>query len=314
MAHCEASVARESPRPWLKLSIDAERSAEREIAMIDRIELRGLRLMTIVGVLDHERQAAQPLELDITMHLDLSEACRTDDLDDTVHYGDVCETIEKVAAQQHDLLLERFAGRVAEAVLEQPRVEAVDVSVRKLRPPVPSALETSGVTIHRTRAGSVALDAGHHRAILALGSNLGDRAGYLRFATRHLGHLVAESEVYETAPVGGPDDQGSYLNMVIAIDTPLDPFALLRRCQRVEAGAGRERKVHWGPRTLDVDVLFYDDVTMSSPGLAIPHPRINERGFVLAPLHDVAPDRVPANWAALAADGGVTAIGRLDVV
>jgi dihydroneopterin aldolase / 2-amino-4-hydroxy-6-hydroxymethyldihydropteridine diphosphokinase len=282
--------------------------------MIDRIELRGLRLMTIIGVLDHERQGPQPLELDITMHVDLTDACQTDELDDTVNYGDMCETIEKVAAQQHDLLLERFAGRVAEAVLDQPRVEAVDVVVRKLRPPVTSALETSGVAIHRTRAGSVSIDAGHHRAILALGSNLGDRAGYLRFATRHVGHVVAQSDVYETAPVGGPDNQGAYLNMVVAIDTALDPFALLRRCQRVETAAGRERKVHWGPRTLDVDVLFYDDVTMQSPGLNIPHPRINERGFVLAPLHDVSPERVPANWSDLVREGGVTAIGRLDVI
>jgi dihydroneopterin aldolase / 2-amino-4-hydroxy-6-hydroxymethyldihydropteridine diphosphokinase len=282
--------------------------------MIDRIELRGLRLMTIIGVLDHERQGPQPLELDITMHVDLTDACQTDELDDTVNYGDMCETIEKVAAQQHDLLLERFAGRVAEAVLDQPRVEAVDVVVRKLRPPVTSALDTSGVAIHRTRAGSVSIDAGHHRAILALGSNLGDRAGYLRFATRHVGHVVAQSDVYETAPVGGPDNQGAYLNMVVAIDTALDPFALLRRCQRVETAAGRERKVHWGPRTLDVDVLFYDDVTMQSPGLNIPHPRINERGFVLAPLHDVSPERVPANWSDLVREGGVTAIGRLDVI
>jgi dihydroneopterin aldolase / 2-amino-4-hydroxy-6-hydroxymethyldihydropteridine diphosphokinase len=282
--------------------------------MIDQIVLRGLRLMTVVGVLDHERQTAQPLELDITMHVDLSEACRSDDLDDTVNYGAVCETIEQVAAEQHDLLLERLAGRIADAVLEQPRVEAVDVALRKLRPPVASALETSGVTIHRTRAGSVSLDAGHHRAILALGSNLGDRVEYLRFATRHLGQIVAQSQVYETAPVGGPDNQGAYLNMVVALDTTLDPYALLRRCQRVETAAGRERKVHWGPRTLDVDVLFYDDVVLSSPGLAIPHPRINDRGFVLAPLHDIAPDSVPSNWAALASEGGVTAIGRLDVL
>jgi dihydroneopterin aldolase / 2-amino-4-hydroxy-6-hydroxymethyldihydropteridine diphosphokinase len=282
--------------------------------MIDRIELRGLRLMPVIGVLDHERQAPQPIEVDVTLHVDLTDACQTDELDDTVHYGEVCETIEKIAHQRHDLLLERFAGRIAEAILDsQPRVEAVDLKVTKLRPPIPSDVATSAVAIHRSRAGTVALDAGHHRAILALGSNLGDRAGYLRFATRHLGNVVAESEVYETDPIG-PGEQGAYLNMVVAVDTSLDPFALLRRCQRVEAAAGRERKVHWGPRTLDVDVLFYDDVTMNSPTLVIPHPRIIDRGFVLAPLHDVAPERTPANWKQLADDGGVRAIGRLDVV
>ena len=111
-----------------------------------------------------------------------------------------------------------------------------------------------------------------HRAIVALGSNLGDREGYLRFALGELGGVVAQSQVFETDPVGGPDEQGAYLNMVVAVDTPLDPFAFLRRCQRIEAGALRQRIVHWGPRTLDVDVLFYDDVTMSSPELTIPHP------------------------------------------
>lgn len=282
--------------------------------MIDRIELRGLRLLTIVGVLDHERQAPQPLELDITLHADLTDACESDDLDDTVNYGEVCDIVEKVAAQHHDLLLERLAGRLAEAIFVHPRVEAVDIAIRKLRPPIPSDVATSGVTIHRKRLGSISFDAGHHRAILALGSNLGDRVGYLRHAVRNLGHVVAQSQVYETAPVGGPDDQGAYLNMVVVIDTPLDPFALLRRCQRVEASAGRVRKIHWGPRTLDVDVLFHDDVRLDSPGLVIPHPRINQRRFVLAPLSEVAPDRVPNGWETWLPDDAIRALGPLDVI
>jgi dihydroneopterin aldolase/2-amino-4-hydroxy-6-hydroxymethyldihydropteridine diphosphokinase len=282
--------------------------------MIDRIELRGLRLVTIVGVLDHERQSPQPLELDIVLHVDLTDACNSDELDDTVDYGAVTELVEKIAAQHHDLLLERLAGRVAEAVLEQPRVEEVEVTVRKLRPPLPSDIATSGVHIRRSRVGAVALDAGHHRAILALGSNLGDRAGFLRHAVRHAGVLVAQSQVYETAPIGGPGGQGPYLNMVIAVDTPLDPYALLRRNQRIEASAGRERKVHWGPRTLDIDILFYDDVRIDSPGLVVPHPRITERRFVLAPLAEVAPERVPEGWEQRVPDDGVRAIGRLDVV
>lgn len=284
------------------------------IPMIDRIELRGLRLVTIIGVLDHERQSPQPLELDITLHTDLTDACQNDELDDTVNYGEVCEIVEKVAAQHHDLLLERLAGRLAEAILALPRVEEVDIVVRKLRPPIPSDVATSGVSIRRTRVGTIPFDGGHHRAILALGSNLGDRAGYLRHAVRNLGHIVAQSQVYETAPVGGPGDQGAYLNMVVVVDTPLDPFALLRRCQRVEASAGRERKVHWGPRTLDVDILFHDDVRLDSPGLTVPHPRINERRFVLGPLSEVAPDRVPAAWMTSLPPDPIRVLGRLDVI
>jgi dihydroneopterin aldolase / 2-amino-4-hydroxy-6-hydroxymethyldihydropteridine diphosphokinase len=282
--------------------------------MIDRIELRGLRIVTVIGVLDHERQSPQPLELDITLHTDLTDACQNDELDDTVNYGEICELVEKVTAQHHDLLLERLAGRLAEAILAQPRVDEVEITVRKLRPPIPSDVATSGVTIRRTRLGTIPFDAGHHRAILALGSNLGDRAGFLRHAVRNLGHVVSQSQVYETAPVGGPDDQGAYLNMVVVVDTPLDPFALLRRCHRVEASAGRERKVHWGPRTLDVDILFHDDVRLDSPGLTLPHPRINERRFVLAPLSEVAPDRVPAGWQDSLPPDPIRVLGPLDVI
>jgi 2-amino-4-hydroxy-6-hydroxymethyldihydropteridine diphosphokinase len=107
---------------------------------------------------------------------------------------------------------------------------------------------------------------------------------------------VAMSQVFETAPVGGPDDQGAYLNMVVQIETPLDPYALIRRCQRIEANALRQRIVRWGPRTLDVDLLFYDDVTIASEALTVPHPRIFERRFVLAPLSEVAPELCPAGW------------------
>ena len=104
------------------------------------------------------------------------------------------------------------------------------------------------------------------------------------------------SQVYETEPVGGPDAQGPYLNMVVRIETALDPFALLRRCRRIEQAALRQRVVHWGPRTLDVDVLFFDDVRISSEELTIPHPRIGERRFVLTPLAEIAPELCPPDW------------------
>ena len=106
----------------------------------------------------------------------------------------------------------------------------------------------------------------------------------------------AVSQVFETDPVGGPDDQGAYLNMVVAVRTALDPFAFLRRCRQIEAEALRQRQVRWGPRTLDVDILFFDDMSIDSPDLIVPHPRINERRFVLAPLAEVAPERCPVGW------------------
>jgi 2-amino-4-hydroxy-6-hydroxymethyldihydropteridine diphosphokinase len=137
------------------------------------------------------------------------------------------------------------------------------------------------------------------RAYLALGSNLGDRQAHLRLGVDALARVpgvevLAISRVYETAPVGGPP-QDQYLNAVVAIETNLEPIPFLRRCQAIEELAQRERAERWGPRTLDVDILLMGDCVMDVDDLTIPHPRMWERGFVLAPLRDVAPDLVDAN-------------------
>jgi 2-amino-4-hydroxy-6-hydroxymethyldihydropteridine diphosphokinase len=134
------------------------------------------------------------------------------------------------------------------------------------------------------------------RAYLALGSNLGDRQAHLQFAVDELARhadveVVAVSGVYATAPVGGPE-QDEYLNAVVAVDTTLAPHDLLHVAQAVEAAAKRVRDVRFGPRTLDVDVLLYDDVTLDDTDLTVPHPRMWERDFVLVPLRDVAPELV----------------------
>ena len=134
------------------------------------------------------------------------------------------------------------------------------------------------------------------RAHLALGSNLGERLANLQGAVDGLAAtdgitLVALSAVYETDPVGGPV-QDDYLNAVVEVTTTLEPHDLLAVCGRLEQAAHRVRIERWGPRTLDVDVLLIDDLTIDTPDLEVPHPRMWERTFVLAPLHDVAPDLV----------------------
>ncbi len=264
--------------------------------MHDRIEINGLTVTTVVGALPHEREIAQPLRIDLALVVDLHDAGRSDELGDTVHYGEVAEQIAAVARENKDVLLERLADRIAEVAVAFDRVEAVELTVTKLRPPIAEHVDTTAVRVRRTRADFGLAARSSHRAIVALGSNLGDRWQYLARAVDELGDVVAMSQVFETDPVGGPDEQGAYLNMVVTVDTPLDPFAFVRRCQRIEAAALRQRTVHWGPRTLDVDVLFYDDVSIASPELTIPHPRIAERRFVLAPLAEVAPERCPAGW------------------
>ncbi|MBV8691094.1 MAG: 2-amino-4-hydroxy-6-hydroxymethyldihydropteridine diphosphokinase [Actinobacteria bacterium] len=127
------------------------------------------------------------------------------------------------------------------------------------------------------------------RAFLALGSNLGDRWALLERAVASLPDVVAVSPVYETDPVGGPE-QGAFLNLVVELDTDLSPRELLEAAQRAEADAQRVRTERWGPRTLDVDVLLVGDLTVDEPDLVVPHPRMWERAFVLVPLADLAPD------------------------
>ena len=148
------------------------------------------------------------------------------------------------------------------------------------------------------------------RAFLGLGSNLGDRWRYLRDAVASLPDVVAVSPVYETSPVGGPAGQGPYLNCVVELSTDLGPRDLLGVAQGLEAAADRQRGERWGPRTLDVDVLLVDEVTVDEPDLVVPHPRMWERRFVVAPLADLAPDLVPDGWEGRVA-GDVTPAGRI---
>ncbi|HUY65536.1 MAG TPA: 2-amino-4-hydroxy-6-hydroxymethyldihydropteridine diphosphokinase [Acidimicrobiales bacterium] len=155
------------------------------------------------------------------------------------------------------------------------------------------------------------------RAFLGLGSNLGDRWSHLRRAVDQLRAgsampVTAASPVYETEPIGGPDEQGPYLNLVVelAVAATVDPYRVLEECRRLEAAAGRVRSVRWGPRTLDADVIWIDGIVLADPELTIPHPRWRERRFVLVPLADLAPDLV--DQAAIETAGGeVVQVGTL---
>lgn len=128
------------------------------------------------------------------------------------------------------------------------------------------------------------------RAVLSLGSNLGDRLGHLRLAVRGLSDvLVAVSPVYETAP-WGVADQPDFLNAVLVVSAEgVDARGWLRRAQELEQAAGRVRTVRWGPRTLDVDVVAVDGVRMDTPDLVLPHPGAHQRATVLVPWNDVDP-------------------------
>ena len=134
-----------------------------------------------------------------------------------------------------------------------------------------------------------------HRTYLLLGSNIGDRIRWLAFARREIasriGTLHRISSVYQSA-AWGLTDQASFLNQALAVDTSLDPERLLKETALIEDIAGRQRSVHWGARTLDIDVLFYDALTVQTKRLTIPHPEFQNRNFAMLTLLEIAPDLV----------------------
>jgi 2-amino-4-hydroxy-6-hydroxymethyldihydropteridine diphosphokinase len=157
------------------------------------------------------------------------------------------------------------------------------------------------------------------RTVIAMGSNLGDRLDYLQggldslFDTPHL-RFLAVSPVYETTPVGGPE-QPNYLNAVVIAQTSMPARAVLERCLALEDAFGRVRDELWGPRTLDLDLIVYGDEVSNSQGLTLPHPRAHERAFVLAPWHDADPQAQLPGYgpvADLLAAVGTAGVARLE--
>ena len=159
----------------------------------------------------------------------------------------------------------------------------------------------------------------NRRTVIAMGSNLGDRLDYLQggldglFDTPRITFL-AVSPVYQTAPVGGPE-QPDYLNAVVIAETTMPARAVLERCLSLEDAYGRVRDERWGPRTLDLDLIIYGDEVSNSPGLTLPHPHAHERAFVLAPWHDADPQaQLPGHGAVadLLAALGTAGVARVE--
>jgi dihydroneopterin aldolase/2-amino-4-hydroxy-6-hydroxymethyldihydropteridine diphosphokinase len=268
---------------------------------LDQIRLLGVTARGRHGVFAQERRDGQDFTIDVVLHVDTRPAAASDDVTDTVHYGDLAVRIAEVVRGEPVDLIETLAARIAESCLAAPDcagVEIVDVAVHKPQAPITEPFTDVVIAIRRERAELLAdpLDrrpAEPVTAVLALGTNLGDREATLRAALaglRDVPDLVVDavSPVVQTDPVGGPE-QPDYLNAVVLVTTGLSPRELLAACQLIEAGQGRERTVRWGPRTLDIDVIRYDDLHSADPLLELPHPRAGQRAFVLVPWLAVDP-------------------------
>ncbi|MCD8053289.1 MAG: 2-amino-4-hydroxy-6-hydroxymethyldihydropteridine diphosphokinase [Lachnospiraceae bacterium] len=251
---------------------------------MDRIKICGLEVFARHGVYPEENALGQKFVICADLFLDTRRAGLTDDLEASVNYGEVCQFIQTFMQEHTYQLIEAAAERLVRALLlTWPAVKQVNLELQKPWAPVGLPLETVAVEICR----------GWHRAYVALGSNLGDRKGYLDFAVEQLSaredcRVEAVSDYVETAPYGGVE-QDDFLNGALELMTLLTPEELLDALHEIEAAAGRERKVHWGPRTLDLDILLYDDLILDTPELHIPHADMHRRSFVLGPLAQIAP-------------------------
>ena len=256
-------------------------------SVMDQIRIKGLRIYARHGVFEEERKLGQSFIVDAVLNTRLQEAGEKDDLNLSTDYGAVCEKIMQVMTEETCLLIEAAAERTArEILLSFPAVESLELTLHKPQAPIPLPFEDVEVRIRR----------GWHTAYVALGSNLGDREAFLKMGidgvNAHPFCRVEETApVYTTTPYGGVK-QGEFLNTVMKVRTLLEPEPLLDLLQSLEQKAGRERKVHWGPRTLDLDLLFYDDRILTTPRLIVPHPDMENRDFVLKPLCDIAPGLV----------------------
>jgi dihydroneopterin aldolase / 2-amino-4-hydroxy-6-hydroxymethyldihydropteridine diphosphokinase len=252
--------------------------------MTDRIVLQGIAARGFHGVRDFEKADGQDFVVDVRLEVDLRRAGRSDLLAHTVDYGEVAaDTVALITGPSLDLI-EALADQIAAAALRRPLVQAVEVTVHKPQAPVGVPFGDVMVTVERHRDEPV---------VIALGANLGGVQSTLEAAVRALAdvdglRITAVSDLFETDPVGGPD-QPAFLNAVVLARTRLPAFGLLTELHAIEADHGRVRETRWGARSLDLDLIQYgspesdSDLVSLDPELMLPHPRAHERAFVLAP-------------------------------
>ena len=250
--------------------------------LIDGYELTGCH-----GVNPEEKVEPQRFVFSAQLDFDLTEAAETDDVDKTVSYAAVCKVIKAFFGESSRDLVETLAlGAARRIMLAFPRLVRAAVTVAKPDAPMKGKFDSVGVTAEVKRSV----------AYVGMGSSLGDRHAYLDKAKELIREdplvlSVSESARTETAPYGGAA-KNAFINSALRVETLHTPEGLLGLLMRVEQECGRTREVHWGDRTLDLDLLLFGDEVRSEGDLILPHPEMTRREFVLAPLADIAPHAV----------------------
>lgn len=253
--------------------------------MQSEIRIEELNVYAYHGVYPEENEKGQNFYINVVLTQDTRNAGETDDLKQSTDYGEVCLFITKWMAEHTFRLIEAVAEQLArDILLAFPLTDSVKLEIRKPEAPIPVPFGSVSVCIQR----------GWHTAYIAVGSNMGDRAAYIDEALKLLGaqrhtKLLKVSEIIATKPYGGVV-QEDFLNGAIKVRTLLAPDELLQFLHEIEQNAGRERKLRWGPRTLDLDIIFYDRLVYEDDELIIPHVDMENRDFVLKPMCEIAPN------------------------
>lgn len=251
---------------------------------MDEIRIKNLEVFANHGVFPEENTLGQKFVISAVLYTDTRQAGMTDDLAASIHYGEVAQKIKAFVEGHTFQLLERVAEMLAiELLTTVPHLNRISLEIKKPWAPIALSVETVSVKIER----------GWHKAYIAVGSNLGDKRGYLNQGIEMLNsteqcRVRKVSDFITTAPYGYLE-QDDFLNGCVEIDTILTPNDLLAELHRIELAANREREIHWGPRTLDLDIIFYDDLILDTEELQIPHVEMHLRDFVLKPLCQIAP-------------------------
>ncbi len=251
---------------------------------MDKIKILNLECYAKHGVYKEENVLGQKFVVSAVLYVDTRKAGTNDDLELSVNYGSVCHMINKFMQENTYKLIETVAEKLAEMILiSYEPVSQVTIEVKKPWAPIGLPVECAAVEITRKR----------HKAYIALGSNMGDSRALINEAIDKLkavpqNKVLKVSEFIVTKPYGGVK-QNDFLNGCLELDTLLEPHELLDLTQKIELEAGRERLIHWGPRTLDLDIIFYDNKVINDERLTVPHIDMKNRDFVLKPMAEIAP-------------------------
>lgn len=254
---------------------------------MNHILIENLKVFAHHGVFPEETQNGQDFFLSAGLYLDTGAAAKNDNLELSVNYGEVCQTMTELMQEKNFQLIESAAEYLTQnLMLRYPLIQKIELSLSK--PHAPVGLPFENISVHVARAW--------HDVYLSIGSNMGDKKGWLDFAVTKLKEdkncRVCRISDYITTKPYGNVEQDDFLNGAVFLRTICTPKELLDLLHQIEQDAGRERKIHWGPRTLDLDILLYDDLITESPELVIPHPDMHNRDFVLTPLKQIAPYKV----------------------